>query len=74
MSQGHSAEEILEMAMKMQQSMSVYESGIKEICTKLEILQREAQVKGIHNPIESIKSRVKNVFSVIEKLNRPTLV
>ena len=70
MSQGHSAEEILEMAMKMQQSMSVYESGIKEICTKLEILQREAQVKGIHNPIESIKSRVKNVFSVIEKLNR----
>ena len=70
MFQGHSAEEILEMAMKMQQSMSVYESGIKEICTKLEILQREAQVKGIHNPIESIKSRVKNVFSVIEKLNR----
>lgn len=66
----HSAEEILEMAMKMQRSMSLYESGIKEICTKLEILQREAQVKGIHNPIESIKSRVKNIFSVIEKLNR----
>ena len=37
MSQGHSAEEILEMAMKMQQSMSVYESGIKEICTKIYI-------------------------------------
>ena len=68
--QGHSAEEILAMAMKMQRSMSLYESGIKEICTKLEILQREAQVQGIHNPIESIKSRVKNIFSVIEKLNR----
>ena len=64
--QGHSAEEILAMAMKMQRSMSLYESGIKEICTKLEILQREAQVQGIHNPIESIKSRVKNIFSVIE--------
>lgn len=68
--QGHSAEEILAMAMKMQRSMSLYESGIKEICTKLEILQREAQVQSIHNPIESIKSRVKNIFSVIEKLNR----
>ena len=68
--QGHSAEEILAMAMKMQRSMSLYESGIKEICTKLEILQREAQVQSIHNPIETIKSRVKNIFSVIEKLNR----
>ena len=67
---GHSAEEVLHMAMRMQQSMSLYESGIKEICTKLEILQREAQVKGVHNPIESIKSRVKNIFSVLEKLDR----
>lgn len=66
----HSAEEILQMAMRMQQSMSLYESGIKEICTKLEILQRDAQVKGVHNPIESIKSRVKNIFSVLEKLDR----
>ncbi len=65
-----SAEEILDMALKMQQSMTLYESGIKEICTKMEILQREAQVRGVHNPIESIKSRVKNIFSVIEKLNR----
>ncbi len=70
LSYGHSADELLEMAFRMQQSMSIYESGIQEIVTKLEILQREAQVKGIHNPIETIKSRVKNIFSVIEKLNR----
>ncbi len=67
---GHSAEEILDLAFSMQQSMALYESGIQEIVTKLEILQREAQVKGVHNPIETIKSRVKNIFSVIEKLNR----
>ena len=67
---GRSAEEILEMALQMQQSVTLYESGIKEICTKMEILQREAQVRGVHNPIESVKSRVKNIFSVIEKLNR----
>ncbi len=67
---GHSAEEILDLAFRMQQSMALYESGIQEIVTKLEILQREAQVKGVHNPIETIKSRVKNIFSVIEKLNR----
>ncbi len=70
---GHSAEEILGMAFRMQQSMALYESGIQEIVTKLEILQREARVKGIHNPIETIKSRVKNIFSVIEKLNRKGL-
>ena len=67
---GRSAEEILQMALLMQQSMALYEAGIQEICTKLEILKREAQVKGIHNPIDTIKSRVKNVFSVIEKLDR----
>lgn len=70
MSNNHSPEEILKMAMRMQQTMSLYESGIQEVCTKLEILQREAQVKGVHNPIESIKSRVKNVFSILEKLDR----
>lgn len=66
----HNAEDILNMAMRMQRSMSLYECGIKEICTKLEILQKEAQVKGVHNPIESIKSRVKNIFSILEKLDR----
>ena len=70
MIENHNAEEILNMAMRMQQSMSLYECGIKEICTKLEILQKEAQVKDVHNPIESIKSRVKNIFSILEKLDR----
>ncbi|MGN0664117.1 MAG: GTP pyrophosphokinase family protein [Negativibacillus sp.] len=70
MTSGHTAEEVLAIAMKMQQSMALYESGIQEITTKLEILQREAQCKHIHNPIETIKSRVKSIFSIIEKLNR----
>ena len=39
---GRSAEEILQMALLMQQSMALYEAGIQEICTKLEILKREA--------------------------------
>ena len=67
---GQSADDILKMAYKMQQSMALYESGIQEIRTKLEILQREAQCTNSHNPIETIKSRVKNIFSILEKLER----
>ena len=69
-SSGRNAEEVLKMAYDMQRSIVLYESGIQEVRTKLEILQREAQIKGGHTPIETIKSRVKNVFSVLEKLER----
>lgn len=58
------------MAMCLQQSMALYESGIQEVRTKLEILQREAQYKHEHNPIDTIKSRVKSPMSIMEKLHR----
>ena len=70
LSDGQTPEDLLEMALCLQQSMSLYESGIQEIRTKLEILQREAQYNRVHNPIETIKSRVKSPMSIIEKLNR----
>ena len=66
----HTADEILRMALKQQESMALYEAGIQEVTTKLEILQREAQCKRIHNPIDTIKSRVKSIFSILEKLDR----
>ena len=70
MSQQQDPEKILQMAFQMQQSMALYESGIQEVRTKLEILQREAHSRHTHNPIETIKSRVKNIFSILEKLER----
>ncbi len=50
--------------MKMQQN---YEAGIKEIRTKLEILDAEFKVKHDHNPIHHIESRLKSPESILKK-------
>lgn len=65
-----SPQDLLEMALCLEQSMALYESGIQEVRTKLEILQRESRYTGVHNPIESIKSRIKTPLSIMEKLQR----
>ena len=39
--------------------MLMYDCGIKEVKTKLEILNNEFQVQKERNPIEYLKSRVK---------------
>ena len=65
-----SPQDLLETLSGMEQNMALYESGIQEIRTKLEILQRDARFKEGHNPIESIKSRIKRPMSIIEKLYR----
>ena len=69
-SDGQTTESILETLTDIEQDMAVYESGIQEIRTKLEILQRDARYGKGHNPIESIKSRIKRPLSIIEKMYR----
>ena len=46
----------------------VYNSALKEIGTKLEILNDEFQHVHRYNPIEHIKSRVKTSESIVKKL------
>ena len=46
----------------------VYAAGIREITSRLEVLQSEFQYRGRHNPIHHIESRVKTLTSVIKKL------
>ena len=62
-----SPQDLLETFADMEQDMALYESGIQEVRTKLEILQRDARFGAGHNPIESIKSRIKKPMSIIEK-------
>ena len=62
-----SSHDLIELLSGIQQSMAIYESGIQEVLTKLEILQRDARFSK-HNPIESIKSRVKSPMSILEKI------
>lgn len=48
----------------------VYQSALKEIGTKLEILNDEFQHVHRYNPIEHIKSRLKTSESIVKKLKR----
>ena len=50
--------------------MFLYQSAIKEVRTKLEILNDEFQNVHQYNPIEYIKSRVKSPESIVKKLKR----
>lgn len=48
----------------------VYNSALKEISTKLEILNDEFQHVHRYNPIEHIKSRIKTSESIVKKLKK----
>lgn len=48
----------------------VYSSALKEIGTKLEILNDEFQHVHRYNPIEHIKSRIKTSESIVKKLKK----
>ena len=65
-----SHEDFYKMALQFQQIMMVYESAIKQVETKLEILNKEYKVFGRRNPIETIKSRIKTPESIATKLQK----
>jgi len=64
---------IIDTAMEFQQLLMLYESGIKQIVTKFEILEDEFHSKHERNPIETITSRIKEPMSIAEKLQRKGL-
>ncbi|WP_296878766.1 GTP pyrophosphokinase family protein [Thomasclavelia sp.] len=51
----------------------VYEAGIKEIRTKLEILDDEFKIKHDHNPIHHMEYRLKSLDSIVNKLRKRNL-
>ena len=62
-----------EWAHQFQEAMMMYTCAIREVKTKLEVLNDELTVRNKRNPIEMIKSRVKKPLSIIEKLQRRNL-
>lgn len=60
----------ISQARQFQQVMMRYTCAIREVKTKLEVLNDELSVKNQRNPIELIKSRVKKPVSIVEKLQR----
>lgn len=66
-------DDFYKMAFQFQQIMMVYESAIKQIETKLDILNKESKVGHKRNPIETIKSRIKAPDSIAAKLEKKHL-
>ena len=60
----------VDQARQFQQAMMRYTCAIREVKTKLEVLNDELSVKNQRNPIEMIKSRVKKPKCIVEKLQR----
>lgn len=58
------------VAFQFQKIMMLYESAIKQIETKLDILNKESTVNRRRNPIETVKSRVKSPDSIAKKLEK----
>ena len=50
-----------------------YECAVMEVETKFNILNNRLSIQGEHNPIETIKSRVKSIDSIIRKLEKRNL-
>lgn len=65
--------EFIERAKAYQEIMMMYHCAIKEIVTKVEILNEELKTKFNRSPIEIIKSRIKDSESIIGKLMRKGL-
>lgn len=54
-------------ALEFQERQHLYKSAIREIRTKLEILDDDFKVRHKYNPIHHISSRVKSPESIVEK-------
>ena len=48
----------------------LYDAGVKEVRTKLEILDDEFKIKHDHNPIHHMEYRLKSVNSILGKLEK----
>lgn len=55
---------------KLKRLMSYYRCAIMEIETKFRVLDEQFSLRHERNPIDTIKSRLKSLESILEKLNR----
>ena len=60
----------LDEALQFRELMMMYSCAIREVKTKLEVLNDDLAIRNQRNPIQMIKSRVKKPTSILEKLKR----
>ena len=69
--------EWIDNLLQFQTLMTKYRSAIREVTTKLEVLNDELSLPTKRNPIENIQFRIKRPYSIAQKLqnlNQPTSV
>lgn len=66
----NTGELLVEEMYKFIEMEHLYESAIREVKTKLEILDSEFRTKYAYNPIHHIEDRLKSPKSIFEKLHR----
>lgn len=64
------SEEFQRMVREFYSVQCKYEAAIREVQTKLEVLDMEFSRKHSRNPIHSMQSRMKSIPSILEKLHR----
>ena len=69
-SQALDTKELLSNVTGWFETQQLYNGALKEISTKLEILDEEFQMNYTYNPIHHMECRLKSVRSIIEKMNR----
>ncbi len=67
-------EELLRRAQPFIELMMQYECTVREVETKLNNLNDEFSTRYNYNPIESVKTRVKDPISIIEKMKRKNIL
>lgn len=69
-----SKDEFLDMVEKniqpFRRLMSFYRCAAMEVETKFKVLNEEMSLESEHNPIESIKTRIKSIDSLVRKMNK----
>lgn len=63
-------ENVLKTAQPFIELMMQYECALMEVETKLKVLNKEFALQHSRNPFEGIESRIKEPFSIVEKLRR----
>ena len=66
-------QQVMEQMFRFIELEHLYESAIREVKTKLEILDSEFRTKYAYNPIHHIESRLKSPQSLFEKMQRKNL-
>lgn len=69
----NSGQQVMECMFQFVELEHLYESAIREVKTKLEILDSEFRAKYSYNPIHHINDRLKSPQSMLEKLQRKGL-